>query len=71
MDEEELRSRLRNLEVGQPLVIPYDIYEQIFPPGEPDEDARLRCRTLAREEGCTIQNDPEGRTITFVRDGGA
>jgi len=28
--------------VGQTCTLPYDVYAVVFPPGEPDQDARTR-----------------------------
>jgi hypothetical protein len=65
---EELRAQLLALQPGQMAGINYDVYNDLFPPGEPDENARAACFEFARAVGCRIENRPADRTVWFIRD---
>lgn len=36
--------------------IHHDVYADLFPPGEPDENARAACYAFAKSVGCRIEN---------------
>lgn len=62
-----LSERLRNLSVGQRTALPYSVYGQLFPPGEPDDGARVAAFAFAREHGCVIENQPGARQVVFTK----
>ncbi len=45
MTRSELESQLRALSSGEELGLSFDVYADMFPPGEPDENARQACYT--------------------------
>jgi hypothetical protein len=62
-----LSERLGTLSVGQRTAIPYSVYALLFPPGEPDEGARVAAFTFARDHGCVIENQPGAQQLIFTR----
>ena len=54
----QLKEILTGLRTGDRACISYDIYGVLFPPGEPDVDARARCYEFAKLAACQIENDP-------------
>lgn len=62
-----LSERLGKLAVGQRTALPYSVYGFLFPPGEPDEDARVAAFTFARDHGCVIENQPGARQVVFTK----
>jgi hypothetical protein len=67
MTLDELKEMLRELTPGKAAQVPYEIYEGIFPPGEPDQGARGRAYEFAKANGCVIDNRPGIREVLFVR----
>lgn len=63
-----LRTTLSSLQPGQCAGLHYDIYGDLFPPGEPDVNARAACYEFARSLGCRIENKPQEQTVWFVKD---
>jgi hypothetical protein len=39
----------------------------LFPPGEPDEGARVLAFRFAGEHGCVIENQPRALQVVFTR----
>jgi hypothetical protein len=68
MSLEELRAILVTLAPGKCAGIHYDVYAELFPPGEPDQNARVACSVFAQSVGCRIENKPEETTLWFVKD---
>jgi hypothetical protein len=62
-----LSERLGKLSVGERTALPYSVYGLLFPPGEPDEDARVAAFAFAREHGCVIENQPGAQQVVFTR----
>lgn len=56
----ELHDLLCGLPVGQTCTLPLNVYELLFPPGEPDQGARLWAGEFARARGCEIRNPTAG-----------
>ena len=54
----DLSNLLNTLAVGQRAALPYSVYGLLFPPGEPDDGARVLAFGFAREHGCLIENQP-------------
>jgi len=49
-------------------VIHHDAYADLFPPGEPDTNAREACYKFAKSLGCRIESKPEQQMVWFVKD---
>ena len=64
----ELRVTLAALAPGKCAGIHHDVYAELFPPGEPDENARAACYAFAKSVGCRIENKPNEKTVWFVKD---
>lgn len=62
----EFSKVLCSLPVGQSATLPLSVYELFFPPGEPDEGARVRAFEFAREHGCEIVNPTAGGCVLAV-----
>jgi hypothetical protein len=69
MTLDEFAATLMSLPPGNAAHVPYDIYEVLFPPGEPDDGARGRAYDFAKDHGCIIENRPSGREVLFVKKG--
>jgi len=63
----DLSNLLNRLAVGQRAALPYSVYGLLFPPGEPDDDARVLAFGFAREHGCVIENQPPAQQRTHPR----
>lgn len=68
MSLDELRATLAALAPGKCAGIHHGVYADLFPPGEPDENARAACYAFAKSVGCRIENKPLAKTIWFVKD---
>jgi hypothetical protein len=67
MTLDELEDVLKQLNPGQEARVAYDIYGELFPPGEPDEAARARAYAFARSHSCQIENHPGERVVVFYK----
>lgn len=72
MTLDELGKTLDEMEPGKFAPIHHDLFADLFPPGEPDDQARQACCVFARKHGCRIENKPgflsgEGE-LWFVKD---
>jgi hypothetical protein len=63
----QLSDRLRALAVGQRSALPYSVYALLFPPGEPDDDARVAAFGFAREHGCVLEHQPRAQQVLFIK----
>jgi hypothetical protein len=68
MSLDELRATLIALPAGKCAGIHHDVYAELFPPGEPDVNARAACYAFAKSAGCRIDNRPGEQTVWFVKD---
>jgi len=68
MNRPELESQLDALPSQGKLGLRYDLYADIFPPGEPDENARQECYALAKRRRCTILHDADRQTVWFQKE---
>jgi hypothetical protein len=64
---DEFEGTLRQLVPGQAAHVPYYLYEELFPPGEPDQNSRERAYEFAKANGCIIDNRPKTREVLFVK----
>jgi hypothetical protein len=62
-----LGERLGKLSLGQRTALPYSVYASLFPPGEPDDAARVAAFVFARDHGCVIENQPAARQVVFTK----
>jgi hypothetical protein len=63
----DLHGLLCLLRVGEPCELPYDVYELLFPPGEPDSAARASAFQFAQDHGCEIDNQPQNQRLVFTK----
>jgi hypothetical protein len=68
MTRDELQATINGMADGNYASIPYDVYAEIFPPGEPDQEARAACFNFARSLGCRIENKPSLREVWIIKD---
>ena len=68
MTFDDFRKTLDRLQPGQSADVPYDVYEMLFPPGEPDQHARERAHNFAKAAGVAIDNQVAARVVRFHRD---
>ena len=67
MTLDEFETALKQLQPGDGAEVPYAIFEELFPPGEPDQQARGRAHDFAQAHGCQIENHREERVVVFYR----
>jgi hypothetical protein len=64
---EDLRAEIAACPSGRAVGLSYDVYAELFPPGEPDEFARGRAWQFAKDNGCAINNRVTEQTVLFVK----
>ena len=67
MTRHELAEMLTGMPKGEAFHLPYGVYAELFPPGEPDEGARSQAAECAKLVGCLIENRPESTEVLFVK----
>ena len=67
MTRDDLTKELVSLKPGQCAGIHHDVYAELFPPGEPAEEAREACYAFAKDAGCVIDNRREEQAVWFVK----
>jgi hypothetical protein len=63
----ELETTLKQLRPGEGAHIPYEMFAELFPPGEPDEQARVRAYEFARASSCQIENHFNDQVVVFYK----
>ena len=63
----DLGAALKALAPGMALCMHHDLFADLFPPGEPDDNARGAAHEFAKANGCTIDNRPAEQTLCFVK----
>jgi hypothetical protein len=63
----DLKAQIDACPHGGAVGLPYDAYSDLFPPVEPDQNAREAAYKFARENGCTIENKPDANIVFFVK----
>src|SRR2546421_1672250 len=63
MNLDDLGDKLAALNPGDVAEVPYDVYASLFPPGEPDDNARMRAYNFAKAHDCTFDNWPSDRIV--------
>jgi hypothetical protein len=48
--------------------ISYEVFSELFPPGEPDDDARAACFEFANELKCRIERHPDMQEVWLFKD---
>jgi hypothetical protein len=64
---EDLNAELAAMEPGEETCVAYGQYALLFPPGEPDQDARLAAAAFAKANGCTTSNRLNDNLVCFVK----
>jgi hypothetical protein len=64
---DDLKAELAATEPGEETCVAYGQYALLFPPGEPDQGARLAAAAFAKANGCTISNRPDDNLVCFVK----
>jgi len=70
MTLDDLHDLMCGLSVGQTCSLHLDVYQLLFPPGEPDQGARVKAFKFAQTRGCEIQNPTAGGQaleVVFIR----
>jgi hypothetical protein len=49
-------------------VVPYEIFEDLFPSGIEDDASKEACYTFAMAYGCVIDHQPHKREVLFVKE---
>jgi hypothetical protein len=52
----DLKAQIAACPAGGAIGVPYELYAELFQPGEPDEGAREHAYKFAKANGCTINN---------------
>ena len=68
MDKNDFRQTLIELVPGQCDAVPYEIFEDLFPPGVEDDGAKQSAYTFAMAHGCVIDYQPHKREVLFVKE---
>jgi hypothetical protein len=68
MTLDELKGQVQGMQPGKYARVPYDVYADLFPPGEPDQSAREACYNFAKSLGCRIENKPDDQAVWIVKD---
>jgi hypothetical protein len=63
----DLKAEIEDIPEGDMLGLPHDLYAVLFPPGEPDKNAREAANKFAAASGCTIDDRPEDSLVVFVK----
>jgi hypothetical protein len=66
MTLDDFSNELKEVKPGQYAQLHYDVYAELFPPGEPDQGARDSCARFAKSRGFRIENKPDHKVIWFV-----
>lgn len=64
---DDLKAELAATEPGEETCVAYGQYALLFPPGEPDQGARLAAAAFAMANGCTISKRPDDNLVCFVK----
>ena len=70
MTLDDLHDLMCGLSVGQTCSLHLDVYQLLFPPGEPDSGARAKAHKFAKAHGCEINNPTAGGQpleVVFIR----
>jgi hypothetical protein len=65
---DELINSLASLTPGQCASVPYELFEDIFPPGVEHDPAKEAAYHVAKRFNCSIENRPHERAVYFVKD---
>ncbi len=62
-----LKSYLLEMPRGHVFDLPYGLFADVFPPGEPDSGARDALRRLAQECACDLVNNTRDNRYELTR----
>jgi hypothetical protein len=63
----DLKAQIAACPAGGAIGVPYELYSELFQPGEPDEGAREHAYKFAKANGCAINNKWTGEIVFFVK----
>jgi hypothetical protein len=66
-DLRSLRNEIAACSPGERVLVNYEDYADLFPPGEPDVDARENARRFAAENGCWFVIHPTEKVVVFIK----
>jgi hypothetical protein len=67
MDRNQFEEALRSVAPGQFASVPYEVFEDLFPPGVLDDGAEGAAYDFARARGFRIKNRPDKHAVWFVK----
>lgn len=62
-----LKQKIGACPAGNAVGVSYDLFRELFPPGEPDERARKAAYNFAKVNGCTINISWSKEMVFFVK----
>jgi hypothetical protein len=68
MNKNDFKQTLVELVPGQCAAVPYEIFEDLFPPGVEDDGAKQLAYTFAKAHGCVIDHQQHKREVLFVKE---
>lgn len=68
MTLDDFAEKLSDVEPGQGARVPYELYAELFPPGEPSQDARGAAFDFANANDCEIENRPDDSAVWFYKE---
>ena len=67
MERTNLSNLLNKLQPGSKMCLSFAMYEIFFPPGEPSDASRRKCKEFASRHHCTIEFVEESSRIEFFK----
>lgn len=64
----EFQKTLAGLLPGKCAEVPYEIFEQLFPPGIEDDRAKGAAYAFAKASGCVIDHQAHKLAVLFVKE---
>lgn len=62
-----LKSYLGDMPRGHVFDLPYPLYADVFPPGEPDSGSREKLRAFAEECDCDVAHNAAAGRFELIR----
>ena len=63
----DLKAQIAACPAGGAIGVPYELYAELFQPGEPDEGAREHAYKFAKANGCAINNKWTSEIVFFIK----
>jgi hypothetical protein len=67
MKIDDFKQTLNELEPGNCAAVPYEIFDDLFPPGVEDDRAKVAAYAFAKVNGCTIDHRNREKSVYFVK----